>query len=71
MSKKKDIALAILSGALLVLGFPPFEIFPAAWIAIVPLLICLGGKGLKSAFTFGTITGFVYFIGTIYWVLCR
>ncbi|HDZ62425.1 MAG TPA: apolipoprotein N-acyltransferase [Nitrospirae bacterium] len=68
MSKKKDISLAILSGALLVLGFPPFELFPAAWIAIVPLLICLGGKGLKSAFFYGTITGFVYFIGTIYWV---
>jgi len=68
MVRKKDIALALISGILLVLGFPPFDFYPLMWIAIVPLLISLWDKTMKSSFFLGTLTGFVYFAGTIYWV---
>lgn len=66
--KKKDIVLSLLSGILLVFGFPPFDFFLISWIALVPLLIVLWEKDLKSSFFLGTLTGFVYFAGTTYWV---
>lgn len=68
MVRKKDIALALLSGILLVLGFPPFDFYPLAYVAIIPLLMSLLEKNIKASFLLGTITGFVYFTGTIYWV---
>ncbi len=53
---------------MLALAFPPLDFYSLAWVAIIPLLISLGGKELKASFFLGTLTGFVYFIGTIYWV---
>ena len=68
MVRKKDIVLALISGVLLIFGFPPFDLYPLAWGALVPLLISLWGKKVKASFFLGMITGFVYFAGTIYWV---
>ncbi|MDP3297311.1 MAG: hypothetical protein Q8N09_06945, partial [Thermodesulfovibrionia bacterium] len=68
MIKKIDITLSLISGILLALAFPPLDFYSLAWVAIIPLLISLGGKELKASFFLGTLTGFVYFIGTIYWV---
>ncbi|MBI5057179.1 MAG: apolipoprotein N-acyltransferase [Nitrospirae bacterium] len=68
MTKKADIPLAVLSGLLLVFSFPPFDFYPLAWFALVPLFIVLRGKDAKSSFLTGMLTGFVYFMGTIYWV---
>jgi apolipoprotein N-acyltransferase len=68
MARKKDIILALSSGVLLVLGFPPFDFYPVAWIALVPLLVSQWDKNARTAFLLGTLTGFVYFLGTIYWV---
>ena len=36
-----NMLLAILSGVLAGLAFPPFELWPLAWVALVPLLIAL------------------------------
>ncbi len=68
MVRKLDITMVIFSGALLVLGFPPFDFYPLSWIALVPLLMSLGGKSVKTSFFLGILNGFVYFLGTIYWV---
>lgn len=68
MVKKTDIVLAFVSGILLILGFPPFDFYPLAWIALIPLLISLWEKRIKTSFFLGTLTGFVYFAGTIYWI---
>lgn len=68
MLKKTDIILSIISGLMLVLAFPPFDFFPFAWIALVPLFIALWEKNAGTSFLIGTLTGFVFFLGTIYWV---
>ncbi len=68
MIKKKDIILCFILGALLVLIFPPFDFFPLAWVALIPLLISLEGKTVKTSFFLGTLTGFLCFIGTVYWI---
>jgi apolipoprotein N-acyltransferase len=72
-----DYPLALIAGALLALSFPRFGHPAFAWIALVPLLIALTGwRGRPGrvpgqpplrAFTLGLTTGFVYFVGTIYW----
>ncbi len=63
-----DVIMALVSGILLTAGFPPFDIYPAPWIALVPFLFSLRDKGLKASFRLGIIMGMSYFIGTIYWV---
>ena len=68
MIKNKDIVLALISGAMLVPAFPPFDYYLCAWVALVPLLLALRNKTPGAAFLTGFITGFVYFLGTLYWV---
>lgn len=62
-------SLAILSAALLILSFPPFNIWILAWIAFVPLFFSLEGQRPSKAFFLSYITGFLFFLGTIYWLI--
>lgn len=67
--KKASVYLpSIVSGILLVLSFPVFNLYYLAWVAFVPLLICLWGKSGRRAFALGYIFGLVYFFGTLYWI---
>jgi len=59
---------AMLSGILLVLSFPRFDLFVLAWAGFVPLLYSLWNREWKEAFVFGFVFGIVYFFGTLYWV---
>lgn len=68
MIRKYDIMLSILSGLCLVFSFSPFNFFPLAWVALVPLLTALSGKSIRSSLMLGLISGTVFFLGTIYWV---
>ncbi len=53
---------------MLVLGFQPFDLYLFPWVALVPLLIALRGKSPRPSFLLGLLTGFTWFVGTIYWV---
>lgn len=64
----KRYTLAALSGFLLIFCFPTFDIYPLAWIALVPLLVSLWDKKPKEAFICGVLTGLFYFFGTLYWI---
>lgn len=68
MVRRTDFILAVISGALLIFSFAPFDFSPLAWIAIALLLVSIQGKNLKTSFILGMLTGLVYFIGTVYWV---
>ena len=58
--------LAILSAILLFLSFPTLNLFPFAWIALVPLFIALARTtNWKSAFWVGYLTGFLFFAGLL------
>jgi apolipoprotein N-acyltransferase len=62
--------LAGLSGVLLTLSFPSFNLFPLAWIGLIPLLIALkSASSWKSAFWHGYVTGVVFFFGLVYWII--
>jgi len=61
-------AAAVGSGALLIFAFSPFDLFPIAWFALVPLLYSLYGLNKQDAFRAGFLFGLSYFFGTIYWI---
>ena len=65
----RDLALACLSGVLLIPSFPKFDLGALAWVALVPLLVALEGKRLLSAFLLSFATGLIFLPGLFYWVL--
>ena len=61
--------LAGISGILLILSFPSFNLFPLGWISLIPLLIALQStSNWKSAFLHGYLTGAIFFLGLVYWI---
>lgn len=60
--------LALLLGALLVLAFAPFEIFPFAILAPAGLLTLWLNQSPKRAFWLGFLFGLGLFGGGVYWV---
>jgi len=67
--KKRDFLLSFLSAVLLILSFPRYNLEPLAWFALVPLLYALEGKSLLQGFVLGFITGFLSFVGILYWIV--
>jgi len=65
----KRILAAISSGVLLVLAFAPFGLWPLAFVAFVPLLLSIGGQRRGTSMLLGFITGYVFFVGAVYWVV--
>ena len=61
---------AILSGVLLVLAFPPFDLSFLAWIAFVPLLLVLAQpeQAWRRAVALGWVMGFVFFFFSCNWI---
>ena len=58
--------LAVLSALLLFLSFPNLNLFPCAWVAMVPFFIALTrATDWKSAFWIGYLTGFLFFAGLL------
>ncbi len=67
--KKRDLLLSILSGVLLILSFPNFDLQFLAWFALVPLLYAIDGKTPLHAFSLGFFCGFISNLGILYWVI--
>jgi apolipoprotein N-acyltransferase len=67
--KKRDIILSFLSGILLILSFPDFDLEFLAWFALVPLFYSIEGKGLYRSFKLGFLTGMIAFLGILYWII--
>lgn len=62
--------LAVLaSGLLLVAAFPPYEKSGLAWMALVPLLLVILRASPGGAFRAGWLTGFIFWLGTLRWLL--
>ncbi len=67
--KKRDLLLSLLSGILLILSFPNFDVEVLAWFALVPLFFSIEGKGLYRSFILGFLTGVFSFLGILYWII--
>ncbi|MBD3308896.1 apolipoprotein N-acyltransferase [candidate division KSB3 bacterium] len=62
------LGLAVLSGGLLILIFPKFNLEFLAWVAFIPLFAAIQGEDRRSTFWLGWIAGVIHFLGTLYWV---
>lgn len=69
LSWRHRMGLSILGGALLLLSFPFFNLWPLIWIGLVPLLIAIQGVKPRRALLLGWICGAIYVSGMTYWIL--
>ncbi len=69
MNRLNKILIAAVSGGLLALAFPRFELSLLAWFAFVPLLWVIQDLSPKRAFFYGWISGMGFYLGTVYWVV--
>ncbi len=64
-----DCSLAVVSAALLILSFPDFDLWPLAWVGLVPLFVVVArGTQPWRAFLLGWLFGSVFFYGSCYWL---
>ena len=63
------IAFSLFSAILLILSFPPFNVWVFAWVAFIPLFFALENQKPLKSFLTAYLTGFVFFLGTIYWLI--
>ena len=64
----RNAALAALSGILLAVSFPAFNLYWCAWIALIPLILAIRDQSDWNGLWLGGITGLIYFAGTVHWV---
>lgn len=65
----KNLILCAISAFLLILAFPPFNLWFCAWFGFVPVFFTLKNKTLKQSFFLFLITGIIYWSGIIYWLI--
>ncbi|HKU74229.1 MAG TPA: apolipoprotein N-acyltransferase [Pyrinomonadaceae bacterium] len=69
MFSRAEWSAAGATALLLILSFPNFELYPLAWIALVPLLVVIAKHpSPRRAFILGWISGTVFFYATCYWL---
>lgn len=66
---RSHTALAVLSAFLLILSFPDFNLWPLAWVGLVPLLVAVARVGrARQAFMLGWLAGALFFYGSCWWL---
>ncbi len=66
---KNNLFLSLLSGVLLISIFPKFNLEILAWVSLVPLFMAIRKTSPLASLKLGFITGFVYFLGILYWII--
>jgi apolipoprotein N-acyltransferase len=63
--------LALMSGVLIMLSVPTWDLFFLGWMGLVPLAAVLAapGRTLKGAFLYGWLAGIAAHMGGFYWLL--
>ena len=62
--------LSALSGVLLALAFPPFDLWPLAWVALIPLFIAVRRcPNAKAAANCGGFGGLVFYVIGLHWLI--
>ena len=66
--KFKYLILSIISGILIGLSFPNFNLFFLAWISFIPLIYCVYKNNFNYAVLYGLVTGIVYSLTAFNWM---
>ena len=62
------ILMSIVSGILLFVSFPAYDLSFLAWFALVPLFVTIAGKKPGHAFLLSFVWGVTFFAGIFYWI---
>jgi apolipoprotein N-acyltransferase len=65
----EHLLAAILSGLLLALAFPKWDLTWLLFVALIPLFWALPGRSLKTAFGLGFLSGLVHYVILLYWIV--
>jgi apolipoprotein N-acyltransferase len=66
---RSSVLWGLLTGGLLVLSLPKPDLYPLAWIALVPLLFVIGKTAsVVDVVASSYVAGVVFFAGTCYWI---
>lgn len=66
---RAEALLAVASSVLLILSFPDFNLWPLAWLALVPLLLAVAGRPQAArSFLLGWLSSTLFFFGSCYWL---
>lgn len=66
--QKRNVLLAIASGALLALAMAVPWAWPVAWVGLIPLLVALRRTTLAQAAACGLVAGLAYFGVSLFWI---
>lgn len=72
MSRGREYALLVASGGLLALAFPPVDLVPVAFVALVPFFFVIRrtrATGFWSAVRPGLVAGIAFFAPLLYWLV--
>ena len=69
MTTRRRAALAVAAGAVLALGAPPIEAWPAVFVALALLAASWDGARPREAFLCGWLMGTVATLGAFYWIV--
>ena len=61
-------AAALLGGVVLALAFPEPDVFPLAWVALIPLLVVARAARARTGFGLGLLFGLGFFGTLLYWI---
>jgi apolipoprotein N-acyltransferase len=66
---RAELGAAVCSALLLVCAFPDFDLWPLAWVGLVPLLLAVVRRPRAAqAFVLGWTTGALFFYGSCWWL---
>ena len=66
---RKTLIYSFVTAVLLGFSFPRLSISMFAWVGFIPFFLGISTEIKRKAFWYGYITGFIFFILTIYWLL--
>lgn len=65
----EHLIAALLSGFLLAVAFPKWDLTYLLFVALIPLFWALQGKSLKAAFGLGLLAGLAHYVVLLYWIV--
>jgi apolipoprotein N-acyltransferase len=63
------LPVSLVGGLLLAAAFPPYGVWPLAFVSPALLVVALSGRSLRGAFTIGLVFGLAFFFPLVAWVI--
>src|SRR5271170_1138136 len=63
------LPVSLVGGLLLAAAFPPYGLWPLAFVSPAVLVVALSGRSLRGAFTVGLVFGLAFFFPLVAWVI--